>query len=153
MADHYRDHKKRWPWQKSEQHCSKHFPEGGRAPKYRTKGCSCRNSQLEMAQALQKLVFALPGSRRMSVNTLLCDTLGLAEKGPLRSGVQEAAGRFSAASPFRLGFLTTLSLELIFGKGRRTATFQFSESGGSVNGPNLFTDSPFQYKSLEIPKP
>ena len=33
-----------------------------------------------------------------------------------------------------------LSLELIFGKGMRTATFQFSESGGSVNGPKLFTE-------------
>ena len=32
---------------------------------------------------------------------------------------------------------------LIFGKGMRTATFQFSESGGSVNGPNLFTELPF----------
>ena len=28
---------------------------------------------------LQKPVFALPGCQRMSVNTLLCDTLGLAE--------------------------------------------------------------------------
>ena len=27
--------------------------------------------------------------------------------------------------------------ELIFGKGMRTATFQFSESGGSLNGPDL----------------
>ena len=29
---------------------------------------------------LQKSVFALPGCQRMSVNTLLCDTLGLAEQ-------------------------------------------------------------------------
>ena len=28
-------------------------------------------------------------------------------------------------------------------EGMRTATFQFSESGGSVNGPNLFTELPF----------
>ena len=33
--------------------------------------------------------------------------------------------------------------EPIFGQGMRTATFQFSESGGSVNGPNLFTELPF----------
>ena len=32
-----------------------------------------------MAQMLQKPVFALPGCQHMSVNTLLCDTLGLAE--------------------------------------------------------------------------
>ena len=36
-----------------------------------------------------------------------------------------------------------VKLELIFGKGMRTATSQFSESGGSVNGPNLFTELPF----------
>ena len=35
--------------------------------------------QLEMAQILQKPVFALLGSQQMSVNTLLCDTLGLDE--------------------------------------------------------------------------
>ena len=29
------------------------------------------------------------------------------------------------------------------GKGVRTAAFQFSESGGSMNGPNLFTELPF----------
>ena len=34
---------------------------------------------LEMAQMLQKPVFVLPGCQPMSVNTLLCDTLGLAE--------------------------------------------------------------------------
>ena len=33
----------------------------------------------KMAQMLQKAVFALPGCQRMSVNTLLCDTLGLAD--------------------------------------------------------------------------
>ena len=33
----------------------------------------------KIAQMLQKPVFALPGCQRMSVNTLLCDTLGLAE--------------------------------------------------------------------------
>ena len=26
------------------------------------------------------------------------------------------------------------------GRGMRTATFQFSESGGSLNGPDLFTE-------------
>ena len=34
----------------------------------------------EMAQMLQKPLFALRGCQRMSVNTLLCDTLALAEK-------------------------------------------------------------------------
>ena len=33
----------------------------------------------KMAQMLQKPVFALPGCQRMSVNTLLCDTLGPAD--------------------------------------------------------------------------
>ena len=33
----------------------------------------------EMAQMLQKPVFAHPGCQRMSVNTLLCDTLALAD--------------------------------------------------------------------------
>ena len=33
--------------------------------------------------------------------------------------------------------------EPIFGKGMSTATFQFSESGGSLNGPDLFTKLPF----------
>ena len=33
-----------------------------------------------MAQMLQNPVFALLGCQRMSVNTLLCDILGLAEK-------------------------------------------------------------------------
>ena len=35
--------------------------------------------QLEMANVLQNPVFALPGCQRISVNTLLCDTLGLAD--------------------------------------------------------------------------
>ena len=39
-----------------------------------------RNSQLEMAQTLQKPVFALPGCHRTSASTLLCDTLGLADR-------------------------------------------------------------------------
>ena len=33
--------------------------------------------------------------------------------------------------------------ELIFGKGMRKAAFQFSESGGSLNGQDLFTELPF----------
>ena len=36
--------------------------------------------QLEMAEMLQKPVFALPGCQLISVNTLLCDALGLADK-------------------------------------------------------------------------
>ena len=39
--------------------------------------------------------------------------------------------------------ITYIKSELIFGKGMRTATFQFSESGDSVNGLNLFTELPF----------
>ena len=48
-----------------------------------------RNSQLEMAQVLQKPVFALPGCQQMSVNTLLCDTLALADtvSTSLRAGI------------------------------------------------------------------
>ena len=39
-----------------------------------------RNSQLENGpNAAKKPVFALPGSQRMSVNTLLCDTFALAD--------------------------------------------------------------------------
>ena len=34
-------------------------------------------------------------------------------------------------------------LELIFGKWIWTATFQFSESSGSLNGQDLFTELPF----------
>ena len=30
-----------------------------------------------------------------------------------------------------------------FGKGIRTATFHFSDSGGSLNRPDLFTELPF----------
>ena len=37
-----------------------------------------RSSQLEMGKMLQKPVFALPGCQPISVNTLVCDTLGLA---------------------------------------------------------------------------
>ena len=48
-------------------------------------------------------------------------------------------------------YVWDFSLELIFGKGIRTATFQFSESGGSVNSPNLFTELPFMLKSLPNP--
>ena len=33
----------------------------------------------------------------------------------------------------------------------RTATFQFSESGGSLNGSDLFTELPFLKKSLPNP--
>ena len=40
--------------------------------------------------------------------------------------------------------------ESIFGQGMRTATFQFSESGGSVNDPNLFTELPVD---TELPPP
>ena len=34
-------------------------------------------------------------------------------------------------------------LQLIFGKGMRTATFHFSEAGNSLNRPDLFTELPF----------
>ena len=39
------------------------------------------------------------------------------------------------------GFL--VEFELIFGKGMRTAASHFSESGGSLNRPDLFTELPF----------
>ena len=42
-------------------------------------------------------------------------------------------------------------LELIFGKGMRTATFRLSESEGSLNRPDLFTELPFLQKSLPNP--
>ena len=38
-----------------------------------------------------------------------------------------------------------------FGKGIRTATFQFSESNGSLNGPDLFPELPFLQRSLPNP--
>ena len=50
---------------------------------------------------------------------------------------------------FSLGLLVFMSTpqahesELIFGKGMRTATFQFSECGGSLNGRDLFAELPF----------
>ena len=49
----------------------------------------------EMAQMLQKPVFALPGCQRMSVNTLLCDTLALADVrvAGLRCMAQNERGR------------------------------------------------------------
>ena len=48
-----------------------------------------RNSQLEMGLMLQKPVFALPGCQRMSVNTLLCDTLGLADSMEVRLAIKQ----------------------------------------------------------------
>ena len=42
--------------------------------------------QLDMAKMLQKPMFALPGCQRISVNTLLCDTLGLADLGRKTGG-------------------------------------------------------------------
>ena len=41
--------------------------------------------------------------------------------------------------------------ELIFGKGMRTATFQLSESGGSLNRQNLFTEFSFPVEILTKP--
>ena len=60
----------------------------------------------------------------------------------------DAAASGPHASLILLG---SLFLELIFRKGRRTATFQFSESGGSVNGPNLFTELPFCKNPYQTP--
>ena len=45
-------------------------------PQKGVRAIDARNSQPDMAQVP---VFALPGCQRMSVNTLLCDTLRLAE--------------------------------------------------------------------------
>ena len=36
--------------------------------------------QLEMVKMLQKRVFVLPDNQPISVNTLLCDALGLADR-------------------------------------------------------------------------
>ena len=44
-----------------------------------------------MAQMLQKPVFALPGCQRMSVNTLLCDTLGLANSAIQNTNLTDVA--------------------------------------------------------------
>ena len=57
----------------------------GRAPKYRTKGARAIDAEKplpEMAtlKVLQTPMFALPGCQRISVNSLLCDTLRLAEQ-------------------------------------------------------------------------
>ena len=55
----------------------------GRAPKYRREGHSrywrTKFAARKSLKCCRKTVFALPGCQRMSVNTLLCDTLGLAE--------------------------------------------------------------------------
>ena len=48
-------------------------PKGGRA-------IVRRRPQLEMAKVLQKPMFVLPACQQVSVNTLLRDNLGLAEK-------------------------------------------------------------------------
>ena len=57
------------------------------------------------AQMLQKPVFALPGCQRTSVNTLLCDTLGLAENG---------RNRFLQQSAVFCGFLRTSAVSCGF---------------------------------------
>ena len=46
--------------------------------------------------------------------------------------------------PVPRGHPCEVSSERIFGKGMRTATFHFSESSGSLNGPDLFTELPFR---------
>ena len=54
----------------------------------------------KMAQMLQKPVFALPGCQQTSVNTLLCDTLGLAEFSGVWGSVGEMTGH-NVNSPLR----------------------------------------------------
>ena len=61
-------------------------------------------------------------------------------------GIARLASELGPRVPKKGGFVSFVILkksEVIFGKGRRTATFQFSESGGSLNGPDLFTELPF----------
>ena len=53
------------------------------------------NLQLEMAQVLQTPVFALPGCQRMSVNSRLCDTLGLAENWKTSRQLAEISQKFN----------------------------------------------------------
>ena len=64
----------------------------------------------KMTQMLQKPVFALPGCQRMSVNTLLCDTLALAEcrgeenapeNAPSKKILDSRIGALRKGPPFR----------------------------------------------------
>ena len=79
----------------------------GRAPKYRTKRVFALLTPeirgLKMAQMPQKPVFALPGCQRTSVNTLLCDTLGLADTFLTR----ESMGCHQTSSRHRTTIATT----------------------------------------------
>ena len=64
----------------------------------------------EMAHMLQKPVFALPGCQRLSVNTLLCDTLGLAEMITIRDEIWGTSkGRERQLLPSSLGALDATS--------------------------------------------
>ena len=65
-----------------------------------------------MAQMLQKPVFALPGCQRMSVNTLLCDTLGLADDSREAGDSRESANRFAQIGPSK-GFVSCLTSFLL----------------------------------------
>ena len=57
----------------------------------------------ETAQMLQKPVFALPGCQPMSVNTLLCDTLGLDEPSQTQTQTQRCGAlRCGLAQPLGL---------------------------------------------------
>ena len=64
------------------------------------------NPHLEMIRMLQKSVFALPGCQQTSVNTLLCDTLGLAEQALFVSVLD-----FALALSLSLSLSHSLSLE------------------------------------------
>ena len=56
--------------------------------------------QPETAKMLQKPVFALPGCQPISVNTLLCDTLGLAEPTQIKALLtQTISGQFVQTVP------------------------------------------------------
>ena len=63
---------------------------------------------------------------------------------------ERAADLEGTSTPF-LENHSSFCSKLLLGKGMRTATFQFSESGGSLNGLNLFTELPFLWKSLPDP--
>ena len=131
----------------------------------RQRYCSYRATLVAIAIVLQKyFVFVLMGYRiimaryvaksvmRRCVRVKLCMKGGIAPFGG-SANLPEKVSRNkyrNVARPLdcldytpKSKQLESISLELILGKGMRTATFQFSESGGSVNGPNLFIELPF----------
>ena len=58
----------------------------------------------------------------------------------LHSQHRHCESLFAVASAILRPLSTTARDRAVFGKGMRTATSQFSESDGSLNGPDLFTE-------------